>query len=1246
MREKYEEELRVAQAQGVVSSEEAENLLSESLRLGRHPLELLLENGVISEETLARIQATARNTAPPRVDEPLGPGSPTLTLPPSPGAPPPPRVDQPLSPGSPTLTVKPVPHQAPPSPQEPAFPVPGWERYQPVRFLGQGGMGRVYLAYDPILRRNVALKFVRGDDPELMRRFVAEARAQARVEHERVCKVYEVGEVKGQPFIAMQYVNGRSLLEVARELSLEQMVMVVQEATEGVHAAHRAGLIHRDIKPSNILVERGEDGRWRPYVMDFGLAREWQRETTVTGTVLGTPHYMAPEQARGEVSQLDRRADVYSLGATLYVLLTGKTPTPGSNALEVLNNLATQEPRPLRQLNKNVPADLEAIVLKCLEREPSARYDSARALAEELGRFLNGEPVRARKVGLWYRLRRRARKQWALVSMASVALVLVSLALGQVVLTRRNASLRANLERRFAYLSAEVGAKARFMALSRLHNTSAERQTLREKLKDIEQEMEQGGEPALGPGHYALGQGWLDLGEPAKAREYLEAAWWRYDFQEPRVASALALALSQIYNEHLRSEQLTGDQRLGAPPPEHYKARRSELARLYLTPALSWLGKRQDALVPPEYMAALVDFYEERSDEALARLDALGERLPWFYEAFKLRGDILLRRAVVRWTEGGHTDEERARVQADLEAARQTYVRVADIAQSWPEAYYALASLEVEAISMELYGREELARHAERAFEHLSRALQAAPDHTTSWGLKATLYRDLARFSQGSETEQSLRKAIESAQSAVAFDPSNLVARKELGMDLWALADHQKGRGLDPREQLRQTIDLLESVDADKRDYYIRHILALTFMTWADYEVRTGADSRHNRDKAIEAFREVLQLANQYQPGWTNLASQYYKRAKHPQARTVDEDLKLAMQALEKSLALNPKSTVAHFQLGRLQLFRAQRLRDLGEDERPALAAALDACRKGLVIDPRKVVLSYVEGLTLIEQARGAWDRGEDPMPLLDQAQQSLEWAWAVDPEDDGVYNNLAHLHATRAVYLHALGQDPLPSVRAALQASQEAQKWAPPGHVISLNNLGHASQLLAAFTLEAQCDPHPHLAEALEWLHQALSRDPNDPDARLYLAETQALQARWQARQGRGVDKDFEEAAQAYQKALEVSGRSLDPRLAFSHFYREWAVWRQQAGLDPQFPLESGRKLADEVLATRPSWAEAQALRASFQELLFKSRPDAAPQLDQALQELREALRANPNLQWMVEGSRTRPERGLRTNP
>jgi tetratricopeptide (TPR) repeat protein/predicted Ser/Thr protein kinase len=1218
MRELYEQELRVAQTRGVVSPEEAEALLSEGLRAGRHPLELLMENGVISEETLAEIQAAVRNAAPPRVegplthgsptrtlqppspaaqppprmDDPLTPGSPTRTIqPPSPAAAAPPRVDEPLTPGSPTLTFQPAPSQPVPSPQEPAFPVPGWERYQPVRFLGQGGMGRVYLAYDPLLRRNVALKFVRGDDPELMRRFVAEAQAQARVEHERVCKVYEVGEVRGQPFIAMQYVTGRTLLEVARELSLEQMVTVVQQATEGVHAAHRAGLIHRDIKPTNILVERGEDGQWKPYVMDFGLARDWQRETTVTGTVLGTPHYMAPEQARGEVSQLDRRADVYSLGATLYVLLTGKAPIPGSNALEVLSNLATLEPRPLRQLNKNVPVDLEAIVLKCLEREPSARYDSARALAEDLGRFLNGEPVQARTVGVWYRLRKRARKHWALVSMASAALVLVSLALGDSALTRRDVDLRERLARRFAELAADVGTRTRFTALSRLHDTSAERQALRASLREIEQEMQRGGERALGPGHYALGQGWLELGEPAKARKYLELAW-QYGFQEPPVASALALALGQLYSEQLLS--------LGQLPPDQRQARRDELARLYRDPALSWLRRGQSApRIPPEYLEALLAFYEERYDEALALLDKLGERLPWFYEAPKLRGDILQVRAIVHWGEKPRTRQLQAEAQSDLEAARKAYARAADTAQSLPEVHYGLARVEWAMLYMEIYTGGVVEPYIERALEHLSRALTVDPEHAASWVQRAILYRRLSEFrgKQGGEAEEPLRMAIEAAQKALALEPSHRKARKELGLALWQLAHYRQSKGMDPREQLRQALGHFESVEPDDKDFVYYNALGLVFSRWANYEQEAGADSLSHRGKAIEAFRKATQLDERSPMAWINLAYEYFSRANHPHALTVEEDLEQARLMLEKGRELDPRSVHVATYAGRIQLLRARRLRDTGADERPALAEALSSFREGLAIDPRQGPLHNHVGLVLMEQARGTRDRDENPLPLLDQAQQSFEQALTLDPRSIYAYYNLADVNAERAVYLHSRGRDPQPSALAAQQAAQGAWRLAP-GNSISLINLGHAAQLLAAFALDDQGDPRPHLSEAQERLRQALERAPGHVDALLYLAETQAVQARWHARQGRGVDKDFEEAAQAYQQALKPSERLLDTRLAFARFCRERALWRQQAGLDPHAPLKQGLELVEAVLAARPTWAEAQALRVSLQNL------------------------------------------------
>jgi serine/threonine-protein kinase len=595
-------------------------------------------------------------------------------------------------------------------------------------------------------------------------------------------------------------------------------------------------------------------------------------------------------------------------------------------------------------------------------------------------------------------------------------------------------------------------------------------------------------------------------------------------------------------------------------------------------------------------MRALLAFYEERYDEALTQLDLIGERLPWFYEAPKLRGDIFHVRALVRWGDGPRTEDEDARIQADLDAARQAYTRAADTAQSAPEVHCGLARVEWAAVSMQLYGRGEVMPHIERALEHLSRALQVAPDHAPSWVLRATLYRRLARSRslQGSAAEEPLQQAIESATKALQLAPSSLEARKELGMDWLELSTHQLEKSLDPRDSLRRASETLEAITPTQRDYYVHHGLGLIFTRWADYEESHGADPLLNRDKAIEALRKSLELEENYEAGWVNLASQYYKRAALPRSPSMEEDLERAWQAVEKGRALSRQNTEAQFQAGRIQLLRAQRLRDTGADERPALAAALNACREGLKLNPQMARLQNLAGLVLMEQARGAKDRGEAFLPLLDQAEQFFEQVRAAAPQQHWAYNNLADLHATRAVYLHAAAQEGVPSARAALRASQEAQQRAPT-HPFPLINLGHASQLLATFALEAQRDPSPHVAEATQQLQQALDQLPKNGEARLYLAEARAVQARWHARQGRGQDKDFEEAAE----------RPLDYRLAFGRFCREWAAWRQQAGLDPAPPLERGLELAEAVLASRPAWSEAQALSTSLQRL----RPDGASQ-------------------------------------
>src|SRR5664279_802619 len=277
-------------------------------------------------------------------------------------------------------------------------------------------MGIVYKARDRRLGRVVAIKFIRGGNPMLTMRLIREARAQARIDHPGVRGVYEVGEVAGRAYIALQFVAGEPLGRAAARMTLDEKIAVMRDVAVAIHEAHRLGIVHRDLKPGNVMVERGEDGRWLPVVMDFGLAREATLEVGLTesGALLGTPAYLSPEQARGDLRAIDRRSDVYSLGATLYELLVDRLPFSSESLAVALDLVINHDPIPPRKFVPTLPVDLETITLKCMHKDPAERYASARALADDLERYLDGDPILGRRPTLNQRLRTSMRRHRAL----------------------------------------------------------------------------------------------------------------------------------------------------------------------------------------------------------------------------------------------------------------------------------------------------------------------------------------------------------------------------------------------------------------------------------------------------------------------------------------------------------------------------------------------------------------------------------------------------------------------------------------------------------------------------------------------------------------------------------------------------------------------------------------------------------------------------------------------------------------
>jgi serine/threonine-protein kinase len=964
----------------------------------------------------------------------------------------------------------------------------GWKRYTLIRRLGSGGMGTVFKAWDPELGRNVALKFLAGGDAETLDRFQREARAQARVDHPAICKVFEVGQVAGRHYIAMQEIHGVTLDDAARELRLEQKVQLVREIAEAVQAAHRLGLIHRDLKPANILVEEADDGSLRPFIVDFGLARDQHSPgaATISGAIAGTMGYMSPEQARGRFEEIDRRTDVYNLGIILYELLGGRPPFEFENLLESLVRLQAEEPPPLRRFNRSIPEDLQTIAMKALERDPARRYDSARALADDLRRFLDGEPIVARPTSVVYRLRTRLRKHRLVAVITAAALLLLAIAGGSLWNERRQAAAREELAQRFGMQIKELELLTRVAHMLPADRAVPIRTVVVPRMERIANEIARSGRIAQGPGSYALARGSITLGDFPRAWSLLEETR-RGGYTTPDVHYARGQVLGHFYEEALARAANISE-------AEVRESAKRDAAQRYRTPALAELRSAAAASIEsPDLLVARIAIYEDRFDDAIAAARRASAAAPWLYEAMLLE-------AVARRSRA-HADAEAGRFDAALagfeEAGRQldhaVAVAPADLAVRDEEC-----RLQDHILHTVRFKRRITPDDAVRASAPCVEAARVDPTRGRPWKTQGSIHAVVAedQLRNGEDPSAEIALAVAAMRRAIAIDPTDAGALSGLGRASMTQARWGIPRGVDPRPQLEEAQRMLaRAVKAEPRTTAYRLSLANALLSRGEYEHRRGADSRPfllqaigQGRAALEADRSVFLVHNLLGNAYNVLADRESAHGGDPRPALAE-----AAKAFDQAVALNPDNAPVHNNRGNTWLTVAEDLAGRGEPIGDATAKAIASYRRAMELRPDYTLPWFNIGYTMRLAALDRVRHGQDPTAQLAES-------------------------------------------RAALDRFDAAN----PGDVDSRVERARGSLLEARALLSRQMDPSPALAAAQRHTHDALAIDSGSAAAMLLDAERARWEAEWLRRAKRPAQATVRRGLEAAARA-----RSADPKNA-----------------------------------------------------------------------------------------------------
>jgi serine/threonine protein kinase/Flp pilus assembly protein TadD len=1121
--------------------------------------------------------------------------------------------------------------------------------YELLEGIGRGGMGVVYKAFHPELKRTVALKvLIAGEDAsdEAITRFHREAEAVARLgHHPNIVPVYDIGQTGRLHYFAMHYVTGQSLDKVIDGGTLDPRgaAEVTLKLAGALQHAHENGIVHRDIKPANVIMatpegegadgapEGGSGGNGEgengpaappigpsspgtdgttasPMLTDFGLAKDVAAESSMTrsGMTLGTPQYMPPEQADGRVSDVDERSDIYSLGATLYEMLTLLPPFTGETPISVIRQVVTEDPVPPSKLNGDVDKDLETICLKSLAKEPARRYQTGREFAEDLGRYLGGSPIEARPVSVWEKIAKKMRRHRG-VSITAVAALILLLAGAVVALA---VVLGSERKAEKAQKKAEQETEKKEEARSLLQKNQAASKVLLGafgKLGRIQSEFK------------AL------LYDDSKAPEEkkvifqsragdIEDFFEKVDSDPASRATALAVRgwLTWLAGDRPGARKFFASARAADP----------DVGWAPFLEAMGWLGTYITQRPPHHHTASILGF---RLSPQAPETDEM--------KAVRLKYEALLEEARKAKVWGGESPAEwvnlvetfREMVGGDQSKAADDLRKALSMwSMAWLEEELHLARAEV------LYR----ARKFDESITAFEAYLDRCPGHLNAIDFLGIVHTAVACVDagRGKDPKESFSKAIEVFTGGLEKAPAYTRLRLSRGRARYLLAEWERNWGTESLELFQAVIeDMAEALEKNPNNTDALVILGNAHWRAGVAEAARGGDPTGSFDQALKAYERGLATT----PGsaaltvslgkiFISLGERSGRRGGDPRPlyRKAVENFERVLEADSGHLgALNGLGWV-HQRLGEAEDGR-------GGDPRPHYESARECNRRIIDIAPEdKQALNNLGSALRSLGDVEAW-RGKDPRTRYGEAIAAFENALEVNPTHGDAAVNLSSAYMALGNWQGRRGIDPRPVLDkgvAVIEKILEMKEDFFEGQYV----LGKLCQELAQAHGRRGGDARPHYMRAIEAHARAIEQSPGMVKARVGLGAARLNFGEMEARRGADPRRAYELAVADFREALKGNPGHEEARLYLGMAYYNLGSGLLSRNLDPREMMRKASEAYSEVLSRNPEKTTAYNNRGNALDALATAEGarggDPRELYERAITDFREALKRNPN--------------------